>query len=109
MKTIKEVKEMLETVDGFSGKVAFYEFPDGQAPDLPFMCFVVNDYDNFGADGIVYYSFGRFAIELYTKYRDEDIENELEETLTENNIYYTKQASYIDSEFVWLTVYEMEL
>lgn len=106
---IENVKELLESIDGFENKVAFYEFPEDLVPPLPFICFICTDDNNFSADGIVYHAFTNFAVELYTQYKDEETEEKVEQTFTEHGIYYTKETTYLDDEKVWLIVYEMEL
>lgn len=106
---IANVKEILESIDGFENKVAFYEFPEELVPPLPFIVFMCTDDNNFAADGIVYHSFTNYAVELYTKYKDEEIEERVEKTLTENGIYYNKETTFLDDEKVWLILYEMEI
>lgn len=72
---------MLTGITGYADKVAYLAFPEGKAPQLPFICFFVENSDNFGADNIVYHEINTVAIELYTKYKSPADELLIETTL----------------------------
>ena len=48
--TLGEFKELLETT---GLPVAYYSFPENEAPSLPFICYISPGTDNFSADGVV--------------------------------------------------------
>lgn len=103
--TSEQMRALLEGVNGFADKVTYWEWPIGEAPSLPFVCFFSNEDTEFAADNINYYARPRFAVELYCKYRDRATEALFEAAFKENNLYYTKEAEYLADERCWVTVY----
>lgn len=107
--TTKELKELLESIDGFKNKVAYLAFEEGSAPKLPFICYYMDEINPFGADGINYYNARDYVIELYSKLRNEEIEKKLEDKLTEAEIFYQKQVTYLDDERMYEAIYLIEI
>lgn len=103
--TSEQMRALLEGVNGFADKVTYWEWPIGESPSLPFVCFFSNEDTEFAADNINYYARQRFAVELYSKYRDRATEALFEAAFKENNLYYTKEAEYLADERCWVTVY----
>lgn len=102
--TIDQMQKILEET---GLPVAYYAFPERQAPPLPFICFLTNTTNNFSADGKVYLPVRHFQIELYMKYKDEEIEGEVERALS--SFFWNKTETYIDSERCFQIMYEMEV
>ena len=102
--TLGEFKELLETT---GLPVAYYSFPENEAPSLPFICYISPGTDNFSADGVVYAKTNRIQVELYTKYRDFELEEKVEEALS--SIYWEKESEYLESERCFQTIYELEV
>lgn len=107
--TIPEVKTMLESITGFSTKVAFDSFPEGEAPALPFICFIAPNTNNFGADNKTYHEINHIRIELYSVRRDLTSEGLIESKLDSNDIYWDRDSDYLDDEKCYMTVYEIEV
>lgn len=98
-----ELKRLLEQTHLHVGIVK-----NGRRVDLPFLIILPKKADNFSADDIVYYKRQEYGIELYTEKRDIKKQNEIEEFLTQKGIYFEKiPAEHIDSEKMWITVYEI--
>lgn len=107
--TLAEIKTMLESIDGFAGKVAYDSFPLNEAPPLPFICFLEIQSDNFSADGIVYHAIKEVQIELYSRYKDLANETLVDNKLTQYGIFYQKETIYLDDEKCYETIYRMEI
>ena len=91
--TLEQVAEMLNE----SGlPVTYFQWPEKQAPPLPYICYRVADSNNFSADGTVYYPINHIYIELYTQTKDTEAEEKLESVLS--SLYWEKTEIYIDSE-----------
>ena len=104
--SLEELKEILKA----SGlPVAYRAFKVGSAPPLPFICFLVSNSDNFGADGIVYQSVKQVTVELYTAYKDPETEGKLEAALSGSGIYWESFETYIESDKAYLITYEFEV
>lgn len=69
--THEEVKALVEEM---GLPYAYDHFAEGESPDPPFICLLYPKAENFGADNLVYYHFNRLDIEVYTDYKDPDME-----------------------------------
>lgn len=105
--TLSELKTALEGVnsDAFKDKVAYRQFPIGAAPELPFICFMETNTNNFLADSKVYKKVQNVDIELYTDYKDTATEEAIESMLDSHLILWDKDEFYIDSENVLQVTY----
>lgn len=102
--TLEEIKTMLEAT---GIPVAYQSFPESAAPPLPFICYLFSGSNNFAADGVVYYQTKDVKIELYTKFKDQSVEDKVEKALS--SVYWEKSETYIDSEQCYQIVYEIEV
>lgn len=107
--TLAELNTQLKSLTGFSKKVVYRAWPVGQAPPLPFICFMVDESDNFGADDIVYKAINRVNIELYSKNKDTVSEGLIESLLGSLSIYWEKNETYIDDEQCYEIIYTIEV
>ena len=91
-----------------TGLPACYKaWPEGAAPQMPYLCFFFIEADNFAADGVVYHTAARLAVELYTEKKDTRSEALVETALSD--LFFTKEESYIDSEKCYQIAYELEV
>ena len=103
-----EVLELMEEIKAATGAEYSYDhFAEGESPDPPFICFLYPGVQNFGADDVVYYAEKELDIELYTDYKDPDLEEQVETVLTEHEIYFDKSEVWIESEQMYEVLYEM--
>lgn len=102
--TQKEFADLLETT-GFP--VAFYEFPNEEPHDPPFICYLTPGPTQFGADGVVYFSSTNVQVELYTVQKDVEAEQKVENALA--SFYYLKDEGYLEKEKVYMVTYQLSL
>ena len=57
---------------------------------------------------MVYHKQNVYHLELYTDFKGPETENRVEKILDENEIYYEKQETYIESEKLYEVVYIFE-
>lgn len=107
--TLAELKTTLTAVTGFAEKVAYYQYPENEAPELPFIAFYETGAGTVYADGIVYYSSSEVGIELYTLDKDEVTEAAVETALTGAGLAWTKTCDRIESENCWMITYTTNL
>jgi len=103
--TYQEIAQMIESI---GLPYAFYQFPDDTEQAPPFICFLY-DYDDFYADDSNYADKVVLTVELYTDTKDIPLESAVEAVLDENEMTWTKESTYIDSERMWQTSYSMEV
>lgn len=98
-----------ELLNGLEIPYAYYQFPEGTATEPPFICFYYPDQSGFYADNKTYAKRVSVNIELYTKDKNFELEQRLEDLLDSNEIGYRKYESYIDSEKLYMQTYESEV
>ncbi|MBE5825264.1 MAG: hypothetical protein E7307_01370 [Butyrivibrio sp.] len=99
-----EIVEMLEET---GIPFAYHHFAEGESPDPPFIVFLLPDSDNFLADDRVYKKLGTLVIELYTDFKDPELEERLEDVLSEHELIWTRSEVWIDTEKMYEVRYEM--
>lgn len=72
---------------------AYDHFAEGEAPEPPFICYLLPESDNFSADGRVYYKINEVHMELYTDTKDLSVERQLEAVLDEHGVFMTAPRS----------------
>lgn len=102
--SLEEVAQMLR---GTGLPVAYRAFPVGEAPPLPYICYLCTTSNNFDADDQVYLPVERIDIELYTKEKDPDLEEKLESALS--SLCWEKAEEHLDDERCYEIVYEIEV
>lgn len=88
---------------------AYWSFPEGEAPAMPFLTYFENSSDNFGADNKVYHHRKRISVELYTKTKDTAAEDAVEAALDAAGIYWEKTSTHLDDEDAFEVIYDMEV
>lgn len=102
---IKQLHELLSSVY----PAAYWEFPEGKAPKMPFITYFENGSDSFGADNKVYFSGKRISVELLTKAKSPAAEAKLEELFSKNDIYWEKDETHLDDEDAYEVIYTLEV
>lgn len=102
--TYQEVNSMLEAV---GLPVTYYQWPEGHAPDPPYLVFYYPGSDDFAADDQIYQKIRTLAVELYTDEKDFELEEKVEEALS--GMVYDRDETYIDSERMFEVAYTMEV
>ena len=90
--SLEEIKKLLETT---GLPVAYRAFPVGNAPPLPFICYLFSSTNNFNADDVVYQVINRITIELYTESKAPEAENAVEAAL--KDLCWEKSEEYLDA------------
>ena len=107
--SISDLYTLLDGITGFKGKVVYRQFKEGTAPALPFICYYVDDTDNFNADNHVYLKRQNVVIELYTAIKSPATEQLIETALDTAGIPWDYTETYIDSESCYLIAYNVEV
>ena len=84
--THEEVKALVEEM---GLPYAYDHFAEGESPDPPFICFLYP------------------KAEVYTDYKDPDMEASIEEVLTAHELYYEKSEVWIETEKMYEVLYEL--
>ena len=103
--TAKQLSNILETIPGFVDRVAMNAFPEGEAPELPWIVYRQTSANRLLADNRVYYNSPVFVIELYTEVKSPETEAALESALASAELIWTKDEDYLDSERCYMITY----
>lgn len=104
--TYEQIAQMLESI---GIPFAYYQFTEDTAKAPPFMVFYYPDSPDFYADNTNYVKRVTLVIELYTDYKDFDLEEKIEKMLNDNELPYNHYESYIDTEKLYMQTYESEV
>lgn len=104
--TAENVTKMLEEM---KLPFAYHHFAEGESPDPPFLVYLYPGADNFAADGVTYFKMNKLHIELYTDYKDVDLEEKVEAVLIGHGLFYDKSEVWISSEKLYEVLYQMEV
>lgn len=101
--------KLLEIIKTMGIPFAYDHFAEGEAPEPPFICYLLPDSDNFAADGKVYFKANEVQIELYTDTKDLSVEQKVEAVLDEYGIFYDRSEVWIESEKLYEVLYSFEM
>ena len=87
--------------------VAYHHFVS--PPEPPYLVYLFAYSSNFGADNKVYLKQNNYQVELYTKTKDPGREKLLEDLFDNNEIYWEKSETYIESEKMHQIIYEIQI
>lgn len=104
--TIENLVEMLQEL---KIPFAYDHFAEGESPDPPFICYLIPGSDNFAADGRVYFKLNEVRIEIYTDFKDLDLESRVESVLDGHEIFYNKSETWIQSEKLYEVMYSFDM
>ena len=85
--------------------VAYHHFTSPPTP--PYIVYLFSYSSNFGADNKVHKEIPNYQVELYTKTKDPAAEALIEGLFDDNDIYWEKTETYIESEDLYQVLYEI--
>lgn len=102
-------EEIVNIVEETGLPNAYDHFAEGDAPDPPYIVFILPGRDDFLADNMLYVKVTTLTLELYTEYKDPELEDRIEAVLETRGIIYDKFETWISSEKLYEVNYEMEV
>lgn len=103
------MEKLLSVLNSIGIPFAYDHFAEGEAPEPPFLCYLLPGSDNFSADGKVYHRISEVRLELYTDFKDPDTERKVEMALDVAGIFYNKTETWIDSEKLYEVLYSFDM
>ena len=88
---------------------AYWSFPEGEAPAMPFITYFEESSDNFAADNKVYHHRKNISVELMTKTKNPTAEANLEAAFDSHDIYWNKTETHLDDEDAFEVIYSLEV
>jgi hypothetical protein len=102
-------KEVAQMVDSIGLPYAYYQFDEDTAQAPPFVVFFFSTSNDLYADQTNYQRIDSLSIEFYSSEVDFDTEEAIETILNDAGLTFYKEQSYIESERIWQTAYDMEI
>lgn len=100
------MQDLKAILDEMEIPVAYSHFNTTISP--PVIAYYRDSTSNFAADGKVYKKLNNYIVELYTKYKDPELEEKLEAIFDTHEIYYNVASEdYIDSEQLYQIIYNI--
>ena len=103
------MEELISIIQEMNIPFAYDHFAEGESPEPPFICYLIPGSDNFAADGKVYFKMNEVRIEMYTDFKDLDLESRVEGVLDGHDIFYNKSETWIQSEKLYEVMYSFEM
>lgn len=101
------MEELVKALESTGLPVARLAFPEGEAPPLPYLCYLCTDDNPLFADGITYFTSSNVTVELYTQFKSPAVEQQVEAAL--QAYHWKKDETYIDSERCYMITYDIEV
>lgn len=101
------IENLLSTIGLPFAYRQFKPYKDTPVPDPPYIIYLFNHEEGYGADLRNFIKKIEVKIELYTNSKDEVNEDKIEEILT--SYEYDKEETYIDEEELYMVVYDFEI
>lgn len=104
--TLAELYQLLKQLDI---PIAYSHFDEGQAPELPYICYLEVGTENFFSENTVYKKIIDVDIELYFARKDLALESRIEQLFESNSIPWNATETYINDEKMYQKTYEVRL
>ena len=101
--------ELLQILQALGLPFAYDHFAEGEAPEPPFVVYLLPGSKNFSADGKVYYQISEVHIELYTDKKEPAREQNVEAVLDAHEIFWQKSEVWIESEKLYEVLYTFDM
>ena len=86
---------------------AYDHFAEGEAPELPYILYLVPESNNFAADNYAYFKVNEIHIVLYTD--RQDLAQKVEAVLDRHGIFYNRSETWIESEQLYEVLYYFDM
>lgn len=102
-------QEIANMIASFDLPFAYYQFPDGTDLEPPFVCFYTLGDNDVKADDQNYVNITRLVIELYTDYKDFNLEQIIRAVLNEHGLVFSVEEAELDTEKMHMTTFMTEV
>lgn len=104
--TLTELSKQLKTL---GLPVAYDSFKHDYEPELPFIVYYKTNEETFQADNNNYLVYSDIAIEVYSEFKDEELEKKVKDLLNKNELAFRSVETYWDEDFIYEVLYETRI
>ena len=101
--------EVADIIASIGVPYAYRAFTQDTAQEPPYIVYYYDGSDDMYADNINYQEIAGLRIEVYTRNKDFSLERNVENALKSHDISWSKEESFIDSENLYMIIYESEV
>lgn len=103
--------ELLSIISEIALPSTYDHFAEGEAPQLPYLLYLIPANNNFAADNRAYFKVNEVHIELYTDRKNLSAEQQVEAVLDRHSVFYDKSEVWIESEKLYevLFIFDLEV
>lgn len=102
-------RELNNFIASFGLPYAYNEFPDNTPQEPPFVCFLLDSSSDFYADNTNYQRIRPARIELYTDFKNFDLESRIETALNAAGLTYVRAEGPIETERMYMVTYDFSI
>ena len=102
-------KQIFDMLNELGIDVAYRMFDNQTEYSTPFAVWYFEDSDDLYADDSNYCKIRPVTVELYTDNKEFELESRMEALLAEHGLTYRKNETYIESELMYMVIYESEV
>ena len=103
------MKKIIEMLKELGMEYAYNHFSDGEKPRIPYICFYLDNSNNFSADGEAYFKISSVVLALYTSVKDKRAEDKVEAMLAKHGYFYVKNEFYMEDAEIYEIQYEFDI
>lgn len=104
-----KLTEITEMIESFGLPCTYLQWEEGDAPALPYVAFYYPISRGEYADDTNYIQISQLNIELYTKSKNVDLENQIIQILEQNSIPFESSETYLEDEKMYEVLFECEI
>jgi hypothetical protein len=104
-----KLTEITEMIESFGLPCTYLQWEEGDAPALPYVAFYYPISRGEYADDKNYMQISQLNIELYTKSKNVDLENQIIQTLEQYSIPFESSETYLEDEKMYEVLFECEI
>jgi len=111
LKRIK-IKEFAKLLGSLELPIAYNHFivtGGSPSPEPPYIVYLEEDSNNFGADNKVWRQVVNYRIEVYSDDKNLDLEEKIEKRLDDNGMFYDSDETYITKDSLYQRMYFVTL
>lgn len=104
-----KLTEITEMIESFGLPCTYLQWEEGDAPALPYVAFYYPASRGEYADDTNYIQISQLNIELYTKSKNVELENQIIQILEQNSIPFESSETYLEDEKMYEVLFECEI
>ena len=105
---IDQTKKLVQALKSLQFPVAYYTFPENDAPKLPYIVYWQESDNTLFCDNAAYGYSGNYTLELYYDRKNPELENRIKKEVSDNGFIISRGADvYIPTEKMFMLTFDV--